>query len=204
MFCSIRRYVTSRESSGTLTENLEILIKGCRRGDPVSQKTLYEQFSAAMYGLCLQYASSEEDAKDILQDGFVKVFKKISQVKEPKALPGWIKRVMINTALEKYRSQVHIKRVNEDPLNVDAEISDDTLSSLESEAIINLIRELSPQYRMVFSLYAIEGYNHKEIAEKLQISEGTSKSNLSRARIILQEKVLDLYGETKLNEARGK
>jgi len=84
-----------------LAVQLDILIEGCKKGDPVSQEQLYRQFSAAMYGLCLQYASSEEDAQDILQDGFIKVFKKLGQVKDPRAFPGWIRRVMVNTALER-------------------------------------------------------------------------------------------------------
>lgn len=151
-----------------------------------------------MYGLCLQYASSEEDAQDILQDGFIKVFNKIGQVQDTKAFPGWIRRVMINTALERYRSQVILKRIDEDPHLLDDQITDDTLDQLNAEILTQLIRELSPKYRMVFNLYAIEGFNHKEIAEKLNISEGTSKSNLSRARAILQEKVKKEYGEINL------
>ncbi len=181
-----------------MTDTLEILIKGCIKGDPDSQEKLYRQFSAAMYGLCLQYASSEEDAQDILQDGFVKVFKKIEQVKEAKAFPGWIRRVMINTALERYRSQVVMQRIDEDPLLMNEQITDDVLDDLNAEALVMMIQELPPRYRMVFSLYAIEGYNHKEIGEMLSISDGTSKSNLSRARAILQEKVKKVYGNVQL------
>ena len=174
---------------------LDILIRGCRRGDPGSQEQLYRQFSAAMYGLCLQYASSEEDAQDILQDGFVKVFRKIDQVKDPKAFPGWIRRVMINTALEKYRSQAVTARVDEEPQAMQLQITDDTLESLDAEVLVKMISELTPRYRMVFNLYAIEGYTHQEIGEMLGISEGTSKSNLSRARAILQERVEKIYGK---------
>lgn len=181
-----------------MTVNLEILIKGCREGDPASQEKLYKQFSAAMYGLCLQYSSSTEDAQDIMQDAFIKVFKKIDQVKDAKAFPGWVRRVMINTALERYRSQVLLKNVDEAPLPQGELISESVLDELEAEEIVMMIQELSPKYRMVFNLYAIEGYNHKEIAEKLNISEGTSKSNLSRARAILQEKVKKVYGRVNL------
>jgi RNA polymerase sigma-70 factor (ECF subfamily) len=181
-----------------LADTLEILIGGCRKGDPGSQEKLYRQFSAAMYGLCMQYASSEEDAQDILQDGFVKVFKKIGQVKEAKAFPGWIRRVMINTALERYRSQVVMQRIDEDPMVLNNQISDDVLDELNAEALVMIIRELPPRYRMVFNLYAIEGYSHKEIGEMLGISDGTSKSNLSRARAILQEKVKKVYGNVQL------
>lgn len=177
-----------------MAAKLDILIDGCRKGDRSSQEQLYRQFSGAMYGLCLQYAGSEEDASDIMQDGFVKVFKKIDQVKEPQAFPGWIRRVMINTALEKYRSQVHLKRVDEEPHQLQDQITDEVLETMDAEFIVQLIQELSPKYRMVFNLYAIEGYNHKEIGEMLGISEGTSKSNLSRARTILQEKVKKVYG----------
>ncbi|MEX0988314.1 MAG: sigma-70 family RNA polymerase sigma factor [Bacteroidales bacterium] len=180
-----------------MTEKLEILIEGCRKGDPGSQERLYRQFSAAMYGLCLQYSSSEEDAHDILQDGFVKVFKKMGQVRDAKAFPGWIRRVMINTALEKYRSRVVMQRIDEAPLLQNELVTDDVLDALQAEALVDLIRELTPKYRMVFNLYAIEGYNHKEIGEMLNITEGTSKSNLSRARAILQEKVKKIYGSSK-------
>lgn len=181
-----------------LTDSLEILIKGCIKGDSGSQEKLYRQFSAAMYGLCMQYASSEEDAQDILQDGFVKVFKKMGQVKEAEAFPGWIRRVMINTALERCRSQVVMQRIDEDPLILNDQITDDVLDELNAEALILMIRELPPRYRMVFNLYAIEGYNHREIGEMLGISDGTSKSNLSRARAILQEKVKKSYGNVQL------
>jgi RNA polymerase sigma factor (sigma-70 family) len=181
-----------------LTETLEILIEGCRKGDRGSQEKLYRQFSAAMYGLCLQYASSEEDAQDILQDGFVKVFKKIEQVRDDKAFPGWIRRLMINTALERYRSQVVMHRLDEEPGAVMEQITQETLDDTDAEALVMMIQELPPRYRMVFNLYAIEGYNHKEIAEKLGISDGTSKSNLSRARAILQEKVKRVYGKVQL------
>lgn len=181
-----------------MTDTLEILIEGCIKEDPRSQEKLYRQFSAAMYGVCLQYASSEEDAQDILQDGFVKVFKKIGQVKEAKAFPGWIRRVMINTALERYRSQVVNQRMDEEPLLKNVLITDGVLDDLNAEALVAMIMELPPRYRMVFNLYAIEGYSHKEIAEMLGISDGTSKSNLSRARSILQEKVKREYGDVKL------
>jgi RNA polymerase sigma-70 factor (ECF subfamily) len=178
-----------------LAVQLDILIEGCRNGDHVSQEQLYRQFSAAMYGLCLQYASSEEDAQDILQDGFIKVFSKIGQVQDPKAFPGWIRRVMINTALERYRSQVVMQRMDDTPGVLGDQVTDEVLEAINVEALVEMIRELTPKYRMVFNLYAIEGYNHKEIGEMLGISEGTSKSNLSRARAILQEKVIREYGK---------
>jgi len=147
-----------------------------------------------MYGICLQYASSEEDAQDIMQDGFVKVFRKLDQVNNPAAFPGWIRRVMINTALEKYRSQVILQRMDDVQEEADEALDDGIFDNLTCQELVRLIQTLSPRYRMVFNLYAIEGYSHQEISEELGISVGTSKSNLSRARAILQEKIKDIYG----------
>ncbi len=147
-----------------------------------------------MYGICLQYASSEEDAQDIMQEGFVKVFRKLNQVKNPSAFPGWIRRVMVNTALEKYRSQVHLQRIDDVKEEADKEMEDGIFENLTCQELVALIQTLTPQYRLVFNLYAIEGFSHKEISEELGISVGTSKSNLSRARAILQEKIKNIYG----------
>lgn len=177
-----------------MAEKLEILLKGCKRGRPKSQEALYQRFASAMYGICLQYASSEEDAQDILQEGFIKVFAKLEQVKNPVAFPGWIRRLMINTALEKYRSQVILQRVEDVKGEVHDESENRIFSELTCEELVALIQTLTPKYRLVFNLYAIEGYSHKEISEELGISVGTSKSNLSRARAILQEKIKNIYG----------
>ena len=179
-----------------MAENLEILIKECKRGRPQSQEALYRRFAPAMYGLCLQYASSEEDARDILQDGFIKVFNKIKQVRNPEAFPGWIRRVMINTALEKDRSHTVLQSLDDWKGGGPEGETEYGLTDLTCEELTGLIRELSPRYRMVFNLYAIEGYTHQEISEKLGISVGTSKSNLSRARAILQERIKAIYGST--------
>jgi RNA polymerase sigma-70 factor (ECF subfamily) len=177
-----------------LAEKLEILLKGCKRGRARSQEALYRRFASAMYGLCLQYASSEEDAQDILQEGFIKVFGKLDQVKNPEALPGWIRRIMINTALERYRNKVTHQSVDDLKGGGPEELPDRILAELTCEELVALIQELSPRYRLVFNLYAVEGYSHQEISEALGISVGTSKSNLSRARAILQEKIKKIYG----------
>ncbi|MCK5134309.1 MAG: sigma-70 family RNA polymerase sigma factor [Bacteroidales bacterium] len=177
-----------------MAERLDILLKGCRRNKPKSQEALYRRFASAMYGICLQYASSDEDAQDIMQDGFIKVFKKLDQVNNPAAFPGWIRRVMINTALEKYRSHVILQRVDDVKEEIHEETDDGILSNLTSRELVKLIQTLSPKYRMVFNLYAIEGYSHQEISKELGISIGTSKSNLSRARAVLQEKIKNIYG----------
>ena len=177
-----------------MAEKLEILLRGCKKGKPKSQEALYKRFASAMYGICLQYASSEEDAQDIMQEGFVKVFRKLDQVKNPAAFPGWIRRVMINTALEKYRSQVHLQRIDDVKEEADEAMDSGIFENLTCQELVEMIQTLSPRYRMVFNLYAIEGYTHQEISEEMGISVGTSKSNLSRARGILQEKIKNIYG----------
>ena len=174
--------------------DLDILLKACRKGKAKSQEALYKRFAPAMYGICMQYASSEEDAQDIMQEGFVKVFRKLDQVKNPSAFPGWIRRVMINTALEKYRSHVHLQRMDDVKEEAEQEMDDEIFEKLTCQEIVDLIQTLTPRYRMVFNLYAIEGYNHQEISKELGISVGTSKSNLSRARSILQTKIRNIYG----------
>jgi len=177
-----------------LAEKLDIILKGCKRGKPKSQEKLYSRFASAMYGICMQYASSEEDAQDIMQEGFIKVFNKLDQVKNPAAFPGWIRKVMINTALEKYRSHLFLQRVDEVKEKVQEEADSGIFDILTSQELVELIQTLSPKYRMVFNLFAIEGYSHQEISKELGISTGTSKSNLSRARAILQEKIRSIYG----------
>ena len=122
-----------------MAEKLEILLKGCKRGKARSQEALYRRFAAAMYGLCLQYASGEEDAQDILQEGFIKVFEKLDQVKNPEALPGWIRRVMINTALERYRNQVSHQSVDDLKGGGPEEVPDQILSELTCEELVALI-----------------------------------------------------------------
>ena len=177
-----------------MAETLEILLKGCKKGRKKSQEALYRRFASAMYGLCLQYASCEEDAQDILQDGFIKVFGKLDQVRNPEALPGWIRRIMINTALERYRGQMNLQPVDDLKEGKHTEGVDQILTELTCEELVTIIQGLSPKYRMVFNLYAIEGYSHQEISRELGISVGTSKSNLSRARAILQERIKKMYG----------
>ena len=177
-----------------MADKLDILLKECKQGKSRSQEELYRRFASAMYGLCLQYASNEEDARDIMQEGFIKVFAKLGQVKNPAALPGWIRRVMINTALERYRSQVILQRVDEIRDEPQEDAGNDALERMNCDELVSLIQTLTPRYRMVFNLYAIEGYSHQEISEELGISVGTSKSNLSRARVILQEKIKNIYG----------
>ena len=175
-------------------ENYSDIIKACIKGNRVAQNRLYQLFADKMYGLCLRYAEDEDEAKDILQDGFIKVFLKLKQFNNKGSFEGWIRRVIGNTALERFRDKNYLFAVNMAPEYEAADKSyNHILSELSANDLLKLIQELSPQYRMVFNLYAIEGYSHKEICSKLNIKEGTSKSNLSRAREILKEKVKKQY-----------
>jgi RNA polymerase sigma-70 factor (ECF subfamily) len=170
-------------------QDIQELINGCISGDPLAQRQLYDRFSPKMFGVCLQYSNDSEEAKDILQEGFIKVFRNLKQFKGKGSFEGWIRKIFINTALERFRGKVNLIPV-EEPIEIPtANLSDKIISELSAHDLLQMIQELSPQYRLVFNLYAIEGYTHVEISKKLKISVGTSKSNLSRARAILQEKV---------------
>jgi len=146
-------------------------------------------FSNRMFGLCLQYANNYDDACDILQDGFIKVFRKMDQFTGKGSFEGWIRRIMINTALERYRSHLHLYPLTENTVIKDELVYDEVFEKISADELVKLVQKLSPRYRMVFNMYAIEGYTHKEIAETMGITVGTSKSNLSRARDILKRKV---------------
>jgi RNA polymerase sigma factor (sigma-70 family) len=176
-----------------LIEDLEHIIEGCRQNKQEAQRLLYELFSNRMFGVCLRYAGSREDAQDILHEGFLKIFEKIGQFEARGSFEGWIRRIMVNTAMEKYRNHFKVMNMQEDTGELDRHNSAEMPDNITVQELLSMIRELSPQYRVVFNLYAIEGYSHKEISTMLDISEGTSKSNLSRARAILQEKVKEYY-----------
>jgi RNA polymerase sigma factor (sigma-70 family) len=165
----------------------EDLIKGCLRGERVSQKQLYEQHASRMYALCYRYVKDPMQAQDILITAFTKVFEKIGQFKNEGSFEGWIRRIMVNEALTFLRKQRSMY-VETDLEQADREPDYDQLSDhLEAEDLLNMISQLPAGYRIVFNMYAIDGYSHKEIAEHLGISENTSKSQLSRARTYLQK-----------------
>lgn len=182
---------------------LEILIKDCVAGKRKAQQQLFNLYSDDMYGVCLYYSKDYTEAEDTLHEGFMKVFQKIDQFKFKGSLAGWIRRVMINTALEKFRKQNQLHALGDDFESNEDIQQENVISDLSAQDLIKLIRELTPKYRMVFNLYAIEGYSHKEIGEMLGISDGTSKSNLARARYILQKKVKQhFYIKSSIKDAK--
>lgn len=167
------------------------IINGCLNGNRRDQELLYRRHAPKLYAVCLQYSGNDEEARDILQEGFIKIFENLNHYKYEGSFEGWMRRIIVNTALEKYRSRHNLYRVDDiDNIpELDSEPDSEDYSGLDAEDLMEIIRELPPKYRMVFNLFAIEGYSHKEIGQMVNISEGTSKSNLARARIILQRRV---------------
>ncbi|MBC7440099.1 MAG: sigma-70 family RNA polymerase sigma factor [Flavobacterium sp.] len=166
---------------------LEQLIIDCKKNDANAQAQLYRLFSAKLFGICLKYSGNYAEAQDNLQDGFLIIFDKIEQFHFKGSFEGWAKRIMINNALQKFRGVRFLEIVNE-------EVFVDEVVEIDEEAIsldylMKIIQELPDRYRLVFSLYVLDDYSHKEIAEMLAITTGTTKSNLARARIILKEKI---------------
>jgi RNA polymerase sigma factor (sigma-70 family) len=165
------------------------LIVGCLEGDRRMQEELYRRFSPRMYAVCLRYAGNAEEAEDILQEGFIKIFKKLDSFRSEGSFEGWVRRIFVNTAIEHFRRKRYLMPVTEKEENTIEGKYTSVLDELAEKDILALIQELSPGYRTVFNMYVVEGYTHKEIADMLGISEGTSKSQLSRAKVILQEMV---------------
>jgi len=177
----------SGQSNHNITES--DLIKGCINGERRMQEELYRRFSPKMYAVCLRYAGKSDEAEDILQEGFIKIFKKLSTFRGEGSFEGWIRRIFVNTSIEHFRRKNYLQPVTEKEENTIEGKYLSVLDSLAEKDILGLIRELSPGYRTVFNMYVVEGYTHKEIGDMLGISEGTSKSQLSRAKVILQDLV---------------
>jgi RNA polymerase sigma-70 factor (ECF subfamily) len=167
----------------------ELVIK-CLTNDSGAQELLYRRYASKMLGVCLRYAKNKMEAEDILQEGYIKVFKNLTSYKFEGSFEGWVRRIMVNTAINYYRASIkYVQSLDDDELNakdIPSAVMNDQLSTKE---LLKVIQELPEGYRVVFNLYAIEGYSHKEIAEILEISESTSKSQLSRARVALQNKL---------------
>jgi RNA polymerase sigma-70 factor (ECF subfamily) len=177
----------------------EQLVAGCLKGDPIAQKALYQTYAGKMMSICMRYAPDREQAQDILQDGFVKVFQKIGHFRADGPLGGWIARTMVNTALDQIRRN---KPFDHSLDLTEAEhlhaTDEQAVSAMSTSELIALIQELPTGYRTVFNLFVIEGYPHKDIGEMLGISENTSKSQFMKARAylrkLLPKETADLYG----------
>lgn len=166
------------------------LITGCLRGERRFQEGLYNQHGSTMFSICLRYANDYYQAEDMLQEGFIKVFNNLKNFRSEGSFEGWMKRIFVNTAIEWLRRNKvmnEMQEIENVPLHI---VQEDCFSQLAADDLMKLIQSLSPGYRTVFNLYAIEGYSHKEIGEMMNINEGTSKSQLARARYILQKMVV--------------
>ena len=170
---------------------LERIVKGCIKGDRNSQQILYERYYSKMMGICYRYAKDPDEAKDLLHDGFMKIFRSLHKYNFSGSLEGWMRRLMINSAIDHYRKYKNVFSISE--TNIEEQITEqdqgdeNIYSSFNTQMIMEAVQNLSTAYRTVFSLYAIEGYSHKEIADNLGISVNTSKSQYSRARSYLQK-----------------
>lgn len=173
------------------------LILACKQGKLWARKEVYEQYAPSMMALCRRYVSDVDDAKDVLQEGFLKIFTEIDQYTGKGSFGGWIRRIFVNTALDFIRKR---NRLKERELLIDVEVGgyDDTpyLKDISAEELMECISELPDTLRTVFNLYAVEGYSHKEIADMLQMPESTSRSFFFRARQLLQKRVIQLCDET--------
>jgi RNA polymerase sigma factor (sigma-70 family) len=176
-------------------EELKQIIDQCASGKLSAQERLYRMFAPKMFGVCLRYSKNTAEAEDNLQEGFMKVFAAIKGFRHEGSFEGWMRRIMVNVALEKFRKQQLMVSVEDIMVYEGEQVQDDVMADISANELLELIRELPPRYKMVFNLYVMEGLNHEEISREMNISVGTSKSNLARAREILKRKVKALYGE---------
>lgn len=174
--------------------SIEELINDCKKNDVKAQEQLYRLYAPKLFSVSLKYSRNYTEAQDNLQDGFLLIFKNIHQYSFKGSLDGWLKRVLTNHILQQYRKETFLNIVDENlPEEAEVEIESDTVSS---EYLMKIIQELPDRYRLVFNLYVLDGYSHQEISDLLNINIGTSKSNLSRAKMILKEKI-ELHTGTK-------
>lgn len=171
---------------------IDELLEGCQQGERKAQESLYRAMASKMFNVCLRYATSEEEAEDMLQNGFIKVFQCVHSFRGEGSFEGWLRRVFVNTAIEMVRRNRRIQQtVSVDDI-FEGEQQTFDMDGLEVSDLLAIIQQLPDGYRMVFNMYAVEGYSHKEIAEALNISEGASKSQLSRARAWLKSRLVML------------
>lgn len=178
----------------TKTHTLDDLMEGCKAGNRKMQELLYKQTASKMLAVCMRYAKDRMEAEDSLQLGFIKIFQKVSEYRGDGSFEGWMRRIMVNTAIESYRKNIKSMNVVALDDGFEQPSTGFDLNRLGMQDLMKIIQNLADGYRMVFNMYAIEGYSHKEIAETLGISEGASKSQLSRARAILKQEIIKMEG----------
>ena len=184
----------NEESNHTLSES--DLIQGCLDGNRQMQEILYKKFSSKMYSVCLRYSGNIEDANDLLQEGFIKIFRNLEKFRGDGSFEGWIRRIFVNTSIEHFRKKVKLYNVTEVQENTIEDVELNILDSMAEKDIIFLVNELAPGYKAVFNMHVIEGYSHKEIADIRGITEGTSKSQLARAKGVLKKSLEKTMNKT--------
>jgi RNA polymerase sigma-70 factor (ECF subfamily) len=177
----------TKETPQSAEEKEFLLIAGCLREERWAQKQLYESYYGKLLGVCLRYSNNSEDARDILNEGYVKVFRYLERYKVGTSLECWMRRIMINTSIDYYRKEMRHRSDDIEAAQYKIAEDNDVVSNYSAQEILKVIQVLPPAYRAVFNLYAIEGYSHKEVAESLGITESTSRSNLVKARVKLKE-----------------
>lgn len=179
--------------------SLDKLIKNCINQDAQAQSQLYKQYASKLFSLCLKYSKNYVEAEDNLHDAFITIFSKIEQYNNKGSFEGWLKRIAINTSLQRYRKDVGVYDIiNEGNIeDVSVDYNDDNVNIA---FLLKIIQELPDRYRLVFNLYVLDGYSHVEISELINISTGTSKSNLARARMILKDKI-EAYNATQNSQS---
>jgi RNA polymerase sigma factor (sigma-70 family) len=191
-----------------ITEAEKTLIKDCINGKEIACRQLFETYYSRFFAICKRYTKDEDDAKDVVQDGYIKIFHSLKDYNAEGSFEGWMKRIMINTSINHYRK--HKTREITDYIGDDIKEQDagdgliaidSALSSLATQHLLKLIQQLPPVYRMIFNLFVIEGYSHKEIATLLNITESTSRANLVKARAKLQNQLIQLQHLEKISHA---
>lgn len=169
--------------------DLNNLLKKCKKGDIVSQELLYKTYKDVLFALCLKYCNNHEQAQDILQESFLIIFTTLTKYKATGSFEGWMKRIVINQAITKFKEEIKFNvLVNEETLGT-VEIESSLMDEIPLDTILACVQELPSRYRLVFTMYELDDYSHADIAQMLSISEGTSKSNLHRSKLILREKL---------------
>lgn len=168
--------------------NISQLIEKCKQKDPKAQKQLYTQYKDVLFAICLKYAKNRMQAEDNLQDSFVTIFEKINSYKGKGSFEGWMKRITINKAIDKYKKEPFFDSIEDRQITDDTQVNEDQ-KHIPLSQLLEFVQELPSRYRLVFNMYQLDGFSHQDISKELDISIGTSKSNFHRAKVILKEKI---------------
>ena len=182
---------------------LEKLLKKCKKGDRKAQQSLYNLYKDRLFALSMKYCKNRDEAQDNLQDSFVTIFTKIDSFKNAGSFEGWMKRIVINKAIDRYKRKPYLESIDDHQIKEDDIAIDEDNITVPLQTLLTFVQELPDRYRLVFNLYQLDNYTHKEIAASLNISQGTSKSNLHRAKMILKERIIALMAAQKNSIVNG-